>query len=207
MPTTRNPGIAQWIDFARTEGPHHDSLEGLLRQPLSITATADTTGYGNPRRGQLMYEHTDGTMRPFIAFDITSRVSDGVYKGEFYADVPLSTAVTVFADDGTTSATGTVSAVQYEQRDAYTGLVLQEGQITITWDVAEPATQDFVMFTAAAAQTLAGVVVESVMTQEFGLGVEIDGARPEKVAAGTSPWIDGLTGVTRRSGLLFIRTV
>jgi len=206
MPTTRNPGMKAFVDFARADFNHHDSLEGLLRQPLSITATMDAA-FGNPRRGALVYEHTDGTMRPIVAANILSRNADGDYEVEFFSDVTVGDAVTVYEDDGVTTATGTVATVTYEKENAHTGLIEETANITITWDVAEPTTQDIIVFTAGASEALAGVVVESVLEDEFGLGVEVDGARPEKVAGGHSPYVQGMTGITVRGGLLFIRTV
>lgn len=221
MPATRQPGIASWIDYARASMDHHDSLEGLLRHPLSVTAVM-AAAFGNPRRGQLVYEDTaTGEMRPFVAATISSvtstqapgAASDGidgkaVYAVEFFSDVAVGDTVKVIDNAGALTA-GTVEARQYRVENAHTGLVEQEASITVNFGdtTAAPANAEVIIFSAADGKTVAGVVVESTREDEFGLGVEVDGALPEKVAGGTNAWVQALAGITKRSGLLFIRTV
>lgn len=199
------PGQTPWRKVLQAAQPHHDSLEGLLRQPLVLSATFDDA-YGTPKRGALLYKDAaSGKMRPIVLAEVGAVTDGTTYAVTWYVS-KFDPAWTVKAvlNDGTTAA---VDATAYSMAvtDEHTGLTV--GSDTVTFALALPAGTVALILAEAEGKPLEGVVYESSKNPDFALAVEVEGARPEKVAAGNSAFVDGLAGVTKKNGLLFIRTV
>ena len=199
----KKPGILQFQPFAAAEFQHSDSLEAIIDRSLNLTATYDSD-YGTPRRGNFVWEQSDGTMAPIGAAEIVEVDGAGEYTVTFYADVKTNDEVTVFSGDGLEKATGKVTSVTKEVTDIR-GLKSGANTIKVTFDEGqtEPSEPALIVFTAADGEAPAGIVYESVLDDEFACVVEINGARLEKVFGGRTDWVKGLSGVTVAHGVLF----
>lgn len=199
----KKPGMPAFAPFAAATFQHSDSLEGLLRHPLNLTATYDAY-YGTPRRGNFVYEVSDDKVAPIGVAEIVVVNGVGDYDVVFYADVKVNDEVTVLSADGTSKATGKVASVSRVTTDVR-GLTSGVDAITITFNggEVEPAEPALIIFTAADGKAPAGIVYESSLNHDFSLAIDVDGARLNKVFGGETEWVKSLGGVRVAHNLLF----
>lgn len=208
----RLPGLKAWTNYAKVSHDHHDSLEGLLSAPLSISQAYDVTTYGVAKRGQLVWvDAGDGLAKPFVAAEITGVAAGGdadtaVYDVEFYADFTVGAALKVYLSDGT-SVDGTVAAIERLVVEEHVGLESGANRVTVDFGAAKPAGAQALVFPAAVGQTMVGVVYESTPDREIPMSIRVDGARKDIIAAGASAFVAAMAGVRERGGLLFISSI
>lgn len=201
------PGQTTWKKVLQASMPHHDSLEGLLRPPLVLSAKYDED-YGTPKRGALVFKDAvSGKMRPIVLAEVGALLETGgsSYEVTWYVTkFNPAWAVKAVLSDGSTAA---VDATAYgmTMTDPNTGL--KSGADTMTFAADLPANTVAIILAEAEGKALEGVVYESVLSQDFPLAVEVEGASPDKIAAGASAFVQALAGVKAKQDLLFIRTV
>lgn len=199
------PGQTPWKKVLQASMPHHDSLEGLLRPPLVLSAKYDEN-YGTPKRGALVFkDESSGLFRPMVLAEVGALQSGTTYAVKWYVTkFDPAWSVKAVLSDGTTAAAD-ATAYGMAVTDPNTGL--QTGTDTITFAAALPAGTVAIILAEAEGKALEGVVYESVLSQDFPLAVEVEGASPDKISAGGSAFVQALAGIKAKQGLLFIRTV
>jgi hypothetical protein len=198
------PGQTPWREVLKASQPHHDSIEGLLRPPLTVAATFDVATYGNPRRGALVALDSSGVAIPIVLAEIGALVSGTTYRVNWAVSrFVVGTAVEVSTGPGTTAAV-TVTAATFAQKNEDTGLV--SGEDTVTFSLALPVGAELLLSQAGAGQPVQGVVYESSLSQNFSMALEIPGARADQIAGGNSAFVAGLPGVSVKFGAVFIDT-
>lgn len=201
----RKPGMLQFEVDGKYSIIRGDSLEGILRHPITMTGQmADADASKLALRGQIV-SYNAGTKRysPIFVMEISSRDSEGVYDGVQYGKVSVGDTVHVLNADGTEGVDATVTAVSYSKN---TDSIVEARSMSITVDYGaetEPTSAALILFDGMEAASMDGIIYESFNDINIPVSVCVEGARPETIAGGATAFVlEGLGG-TLVQDLLF----
>jgi roadblock/LC7 domain-containing protein len=201
-------GQSQFKKLFAVREKQHDSLEGLLRQPLAITGTLKGGFVG--RRGRLVrYDRLNSAYDVVIAAKVLSADNAAnKLKLSSYDGLQVGSVKAILADGS--AVTVNITQIQGPVYDPVSTLQTNEDFVVIDdpdgagpQDVADiryiaPATADLT-------QKVDGIVYEDSRDANASVAVEVDGARVEHVMGADLPALAATLGLKVIDGLVFFR--
>lgn len=202
--------MAKFTGFQKVFGvgqKFHNSLEGLIRQPLTISGTL-TGGY-LPRRGRpVRYNPETGVFEVVIHSRVTPiDAANGKAKLSAYDGLTVGGNVVLVKSDGTIQ-TATIAQLQAPVYDPVSTLQTNEDFVVLQKGNA-PVNLTGVVYLAPAEANFEiqadGIVYEDADENPASVAVEVDGAKVEHVLGADIPTVASTLGFKVISGLVFFR--
>lgn len=185
----------------------HDSLEGLIRQPLAISGTL-AGGY-LPRRGRpVRYNADTGEFVVVLHSRVTPiDAANGKAKLSAYDGLVVGQSVTLVKADGTTQ-TATIAQLQAPVYDPVSTLQTNEDFVMLRSGTAAVNLANVVYLAPGGVdltRKVDGIVYEDADENPASIAVEVDGAKVEHVLGADIASVASALGFKVLSGLVFFR--